>query len=237
MPYFIDKLEKFLRAEQKEFPIERACVIENAAREIKRYAAFLNLVKERSAEVSIECNKALRSCVGMPVGKERDERLARFDQFGLNLQLEIESSYLFSKIYLDKTVHFLEIYFGRLQNCSFESFSKLSVKQLQILESDHQFQIQPKFREMIEKLMEVVIEFRDKNIIHQKNPRLLRGLNWQDYKKVSMASGFIYPKEKEQRFQSVDVEELWACLENYTDLFTEFVIQNSAKAKSRQSPK
>jgi hypothetical protein len=97
MPYFTDKLEKFLRAEQKEFPMERACLIENAAREIKRNAAFLNLVKESASEVSIDCNKVLRSCVGMPVGKERDERLGYSDQFGLKLQLEIESSYLFFK--------------------------------------------------------------------------------------------------------------------------------------------
>ncbi|MGA3285338.1 MAG: hypothetical protein ABSD57_12885 [Verrucomicrobiota bacterium] len=235
VPYITDKLEEFLRAEQNQFPIERACLVENAAREIKRYAAFLSLVKERATEVSIKCNESLRCCVGMPAGKEREERLARFDQFGLKLQLEIESFYLFSKVYLDKTVHFLETYFGRLQNCSFESFSKLSVEQLQILESDYQFQIQPKLREVIEKLMKVVIEFRDKKIIHQKTPRLLRGLNWQIDGKVSMASGFLYPKQTEQQFQSMDVEELWAWLESYTNLFTEFVMQNSAKAKLRQN--
>lgn len=236
MPYLTDKLESFLDAEQDQFPIRRVRLVKNAVQEAKRYSAFLRLVNERASDVSVKCNYSLRCCVGVPAGKVREERLSHFEQLGINLQLEIESFYLFSKIYLDKTVHFLETYFGRLHNCSFESFSKLKAA-LSILESAHDFKVQPELREMVDKLMNVVVEFRDKKITHAKNPRLFRGLNWENDGRVSMASGFLDPKPTDQLFGTMDAGDLWKLLESYTDMFTEFIKENSEKAMLRLNQK
>ena len=232
MPYLTDKLERHLAAERNQFPIGRARVLENAALEIKRYSAFLILVKARAIEVSVKCNEALRCCVGMPAGEEREKRMSRFEQLNVNLQLDIESFYIFATIYLDKTSHFLEAYFGELRDCSFESFRSLK-QQLDLMESSHGFKLNRQFREMAEKLFTDIVDFRDKKITHAKMPRLFRGLNWEADGRVTMASGLINAKPTDKLFQTTDVGDLWMLLEKYSGLFTEFVEQNPKKAKSR----
>jgi hypothetical protein len=162
--------------------------------------------------------------------KKEQAQSRKNSRHGQVLQLEIESFYVFAKIYLDKTVHFLEVYFGDQRDCSFESFSGLR-KLLGTLENAHGFKVQPELRQAVVKLEKEIVEFRDKKIIHAKMSRVLHGLCWNKEGRVQISTGYSFPKGTDQFFRSTDVRELWKLLEEYTEFWIHFVKLNRQKMK------
>jgi hypothetical protein len=102
-----------------------------------------------------------------------------------------------------------------------------------MLESVHGFKIEPELRQIVLKLGQEIVDFRDKKIAHAKMPRLDHGLTWNKEGRVSITVGFWYPKPTDKYFQTADVRDLWKLLEQYTDLWTRFIILNRQKAKLR----
>ena len=207
-----------------------------------RYADFVEIIHSRVKKTAAKFIRskneswALRRKLDQKAGKPRyltkkeETQSQQGFRIGQTLQLEIESFYLFSKIYLDKTAHFLEVYFGEIQNCSFESFSKFTSK-LDLLESAHGFKVEHELREIIVKVEKEIVDFRNKKIAHAKMPRLDRGLTWNKKGTVLITSGFFYPKPTDKYFQTADVEDLLKLLEQYTNLWASFIALNRQKSK------
>src|SRR6266853_403102 len=141
--FLTNKLEMFIDSEREQFHASNASITKTAVHEIKRYSAFLSIIKRRALDASDRGNETLRCSAGRPAGPVRDELIASFEALAIHFQMEMESFYMFAKLYLDKTVHFLETYFGQRANCSFESFSRFD-RILATLTSEHGFINQPK---------------------------------------------------------------------------------------------
>ena len=100
---------------------------------------------------------------GRYLTKKEEAQFRRKNKNSQVFQLEIESFYIFAKIYLDKTAHALETYFGERRNCSFESFSKFASK-FKTLESVDKFTVELELQEIALKLKQEIVDFRDKKL-------------------------------------------------------------------------
>jgi hypothetical protein len=90
------------------------------------------------------------------------------------LHLDIESYYIFSKILLDKMAAFIEHYFGKVSKASIYSHDKFTrnynkyYKALSLL-------VPEGFTDTVLEIRNEIINYRDKQIIHIKNPRERKG--------------------------------------------------------------
>lgn len=243
MPHLPDQFWNFLVNERKYFTNEHGNLLASAFSQAYRYLDFTDLIAvqiEKSFTGFISSNKKYHEMIEQEhrrlrtrdrhLTKKEEAQSRKVSRYARMTELEIESFYVFSRIFLDKTIHILELYFGRRRNCSFESFSGFS-SLLNTLQSEHSFQIQPELHQIIPKLTTEIMDVRDKKIIHVKNARMDRMLTWDKTGRVSIVTGFHNPKPTDKFFRTADVRDLWKLLGEYSDLWINFVVANRQNSK------
>lgn len=165
------QLEDFLGEEW----IKHGHSFQDALREVIRYSQFLEVIKARVESASKEYIRLMHARMNTKhsyeiLTKEDKEQVDALVHHALLVQLEIESFYLFSKIYLDTTTRFLEVYFGQFNDFRFESFEKLFQTNAAIWKYTHILKFEPDFREVIQRLLPEIVSFRGKKITHPQLP-------------------------------------------------------------------
>jgi hypothetical protein len=218
---------------------------QSALLEAVRYLHFLEIIKARLEDAGKEytelVNARMREVGGhRKLTNEEQKQLEHEMHLSSVIQLEIESFYLFSKIYLDIIAHFLSIYFSQLPNFRFESFQKLFGPKAAIWESPPVLKIEPRFREVIRRLMDEIVYFRSKRIVH---PQLSRGRNlvgnrshaltWRSdgSSGISLTVGLSRSESPSDFYRSANVQDLCGLIEQFTSLLIQFLIQNKDRAK------
>jgi len=228
----LKRLEDFLEKES----IPRDESLKDAFREIRRYLEFLLEIKQR-AELAqpelISLLDDLMEAVKNGVAESFEQtKLNRYNHLSLVVPLEIESFYLFSKIYLDTTVQFLGVRFSQLQGFHFESFGSLFQPKAHIWKQPEILVIKKEFRDVIKKLYSEIVGFRNEKVVHPKlSGRTMIGRRTHGFTPTSDRGsvkliGLIRNSPKYDTYNSTDTRILWQLIEEYTNLFAEFSIQN-----------
>ena len=93
------------------------------------------------------------------------------------------------------------------------------------------------FKTMLEELKVLIADYRDKQIEHEKNPRILRPTAFDDDGAVSILTTFLYPKPSDSSAQSVPVKTLREKLGKYLDMVAELVRDNRDRSFLRLEEK
>jgi hypothetical protein len=131
-----------------------------------RYEAYLRTILVRHASI-VQGLKALDAGYtrilqqgGLQLTAEDSILSARRAEFTFGLAFEIETFYLFAKIYLDRIAQFLGRYFGSLRGASTKSHDQLT-KNWRAFQEGHGLEVPEGFERQLIDLKDRIAEFRD----------------------------------------------------------------------------
>jgi hypothetical protein len=149
-----------------------------------------------------------------------------------HIELDIESFYLFAKILLGKVANALEFYFGQARGVSLKSHDSLR-KSLADYAAQKELQGYEAVLDAAEGLQRRVVDFRDKKVEHDTNPRSVRGFSSFPDGAISMTCTEAFPKGPMRQVDSVPVERLEEDLCDYLQTTIEFVRRNRDRTRLR----
>ncbi len=205
--------------------------------QIIRYYQFLLLIEQRYTEASQRFHTAQERLVMLSDSSSSNSRepiategqlFHEYQLIALQIQLDIESFYLFAKIMLDKTAQFIQQFFGKIRGCEVRSHDNWS-KRLRMYCQTKNLIVDDSFVEAVEQMRIVISDFRDKQIQHEESPRTIRGLGLirpgQD-RGLSLTLGRIFPKDGDVDIRSYDIPTLSASIDTYLKALMRFVERN-----------
>jgi hypothetical protein len=203
--------------------------------QINRYYEFLMIVKARydsETKSFIQLNpfpgEGVREGVRQVTTDEID-RMIQSSALQANIQLDIESFYVFAKVTLDKIAQFCEIYFGNQRGCTFKSHDNLVRYFSRYIEAK-ELSFPTGFLELSEKLKDLVSEFRDKHIAHHKNPRRMVGISWSADGDIKLMPTYVNPKQNDKpQMASSPLSQLLELVDAYLEMLFSAIEKNRTK--------
>lgn len=120
------------------------------------------------------------------------------------LHLEIESFYMFATILLNKIANLVEDYFGQARQCSLISHNELR-KSYKKFANEKGITIPKELGGNLERLQTTVVDYRNKQVAHLRNPRVLKGTAFDKLGNSKIVLGYIYPRETDKLLSSPKV--------------------------------
>jgi len=165
------------------------------------------------------------------LSQEEEEDWIKAVELGYEVQFEIESYYMFSKVLLDKIAKFLWFYFGQERGLSIGSNDKLCKNGTDYFH-EKGVAVNPTFLECAKSLHDEISVYRDKQIAHLDNFRVSRGLSWTKGKKNPIiSSGYLHPEHHDKYAVTTDLAVLHHQICEYAALLCEMLIANREKSK------
>ncbi len=231
------KLEEFVSKERERFSFEDSHVFAFSFGKVTRRWMFLEIIRERykQASVAFVANSKAMQAVCKPGGPHllTAEQLvlqSKGADLSIIVNLEIESFYLFAKIFLDDVARAIENYFGPARGLALDSHDDLE-KRLERFAATKGLIILDGLNEAISDLRKRVADFRDQEVAHEKSPRTMRGLTWGPNGEVSFVSTRLFPKQSDKQTNSESLNSLANALQEYISEVIEFLEENSSKAR------
>jgi len=231
------KLEEFVSKERERFSIKDNNIFAFSFGKVTRRWMFLEIIRERyrGASAAFVANSEAMRATNKPGGPHllTAEQLALQSEgvrLSMAVHLDIESFYLFAKIFLDDIARAIENYFGPARGLALDSHDDLE-KRLERYADTKGLLIPNGLRETISDLRKRVADFRDQEIAHEKSPRTMRGLTWGPDGEASFISTRLYPKESDKQTNSESLDGLASAFEEYVSKVVDFLEENSSKAR------
>jgi hypothetical protein len=231
------ELGEFIRSERDRFETMHNNMFAFAFSAIQRYRSFLAtiLTQYRSAATEyLAVHRALQASFKPGTHKMTDEQMGkqvRSERLGEDVQLQIESAYLFAKILLDRLARAVEFYFGPARGLALDSHDDLT-KRIERYAEDKQLQLPPGLAASAAKLKLEIADFRDYQIAHHKSPRTFRGFSLGG-DEPRMLMGEIYPTAKDKQYESRSPRELIEMVDMFTAELITFLVNNRDKCALR----
>lgn len=108
-----------------------------------------------------------------PVTPEQERLHEEGWKLGVAVELEIDSFYIFAKVLLDRVGHGLEFYFGQAKGCSLESHNEMMKCFAKYVKAKNLTPPPKRLVELLKTLKTEIRDYRDKEIVHAKRPRVL----------------------------------------------------------------
>jgi hypothetical protein len=87
------------------------------------------------------------------------------------------------------------------------------------------------FLEMSGKLKDLVSDFRDKHLAHQKNPRRMVGISWTTGRNIQLAPTYVNPKESDKpQMASSPLSYLLELINAYLEMLFSAIENNRKKS-------
>jgi len=231
-----EHLSAFINTERARFQNEHNNVFATSWAAVSRYRGYLDMIFERYKQASqdfIENTKAQQALMKPGTHPMTDEQMRLAEQgaeITARLHLEIESFYLFAKIFLDKVAHALEYYFGPGRGLSLDSHDDLTRDLAKYAELKG-LTLSSSLSICIQKCKKEISDYRDYQIAHEKSPRTMRGTMYSlDGSDVRMFLNQIYPRSPNvKQIESGTPDALLLLIDEYLSNVLAFVSQNSAK--------
>jgi hypothetical protein len=224
----LTELSNFIDRERWKYPHNGNNSFNVSLRQPKRYLEFLSIVRSRHKDAVTDFNTYSARIYG--TGREQStipgKVLDALDQKARLVQLETETFFIFSNIYLDKIGHFIENYFGNARGLSLQSHSKLQTNFENYI-AQKSLVVPKVFLKDIAWLRDNVGITRDKQITHQKNPRTLHGITGRG----DLLIHYYMPTEKDQYSESPGIKAVSERLSIYTNRLTRLVQRNRSLSR------
>jgi hypothetical protein len=147
---------------------------------------------------------------------EEMQELADRMHLGNEIQMHFESFFLHTSVLCDELAHLLLFFFGDARGIKMSGHRMLSRNIDEYLKTKS-LSFDQSLREDAELLERELCDFRDKQIVHDFNPRKIRALSWSlETGTVSLAySGFLHPKDSDQPVFSKGWDDLIAVMDRH----------------------
>jgi hypothetical protein len=167
---------------------------------------------------------------------EQAKLLEESSQLKTLVHLEIESFYLFAKIFLDMIARFLYMYFGQADKIKLKSHNDLADIYYEYFKVK-QLTVPKKLPESIKSLKEIVCEYRDKEISHELSLRKIKSTAWGASKAPIITNGIFYPRPGDTFAKTEELPKLMEDVNKYVQLIIELVESNRIKSRFKLKEK
>jgi hypothetical protein len=206
--------------------------------QISRYLRFLEIPRSRyrsvSEEVAARSRRRMAEAATDPGPRELTAAeiadLDRDEQLHLSLHFEIESFFLFAKIFLDKVARFVQDFFGGARGLSLRSHDNWC--------SDADAYARAKGLAMpsgmldtMQRLRSLVADYRDKQIAHLQNPRAMHGTQIRGNGSTQIAGSALFPTARDKQVMSPEIDQVWNLIETYVEQLIAMVETNRDKTR------
>lgn len=188
-----------------------------AIAKVARYEYFLEIVVSRHRTLVMQHSEIAKRATAFiePSGGRRTmtpeevEVLRQLSSLAQLIHLEVETYYLFAKIFLDKVAHFLEHAFGTERRMSLDSHDKLT-RHLKAYASARGLECPKEFFGELVILKRRIADFRDYQIAHEKSPHMTHGTMWGPHQEPRIVYLALPPAGvRLKATEAVQSEELW----------------------------
>ena len=209
-------------------------VTQVAIGQLRRYYCFLHVILSRYETESKNMAHHMQKSIDSEVVSMEDLEASVVSIY--ELQLDIESFYLFAKIFLDKIARFIEHYFGeQVRNQPLDSHDDL-VKNLEAYSEAKRLNLPDGLMAAAKNLKTRVADPRDYQISHEKSPRTMHGIQLDSDGHIKLTWHRINPKEVERQGIRTEVlSELLIDVETYISMIVEMIKQNQPKKEGGQA--
>ena len=228
---------QFIRGEREHFSDFDSNRVGFAGANVLRYYDFLIAIlgrHERASRGFLESFERVKRAMELndPVAtnRELDRLWPGHNEAMMTLQLEIESFYLFAKLFLDKIALFIQLYFGQVRKLPLHSHSDLQ-KNLETFAAQNKIELAPGWKAMLDGLEEHIVHFRDKQITHDKNLRAMRGISVTSDGATTMRIGHLYPLPTDKGLASTNLADLMHRIDGYVDFVVALVEANRDRSR------
>jgi len=232
----MNPLLDFIEVERAKYVLPDGNLFAISLSQSSRYYDFISIVFERyklasnqSVSKFSELQQALSTYGYGAYSDEQMKKASEHHQIATLVHLEIESFYLFAKIFLDKIAFFLRDYFGEAKGVSLISHHELQ-KNLERLRLAKDLIYPDGFSGSIIFLQEHLVDFRDDEIVHKTNPRTIKGTVY-DGEQVSIMRERIYPNERDKHVESSPLSELMLVIDKYVEQILIIIKTNREKSR------
>ncbi|MFC1965388.1 hypothetical protein ACFLWI_00335 [Chloroflexota bacterium] len=209
-----------------------------------RYYGFLLIILDKYEKASKKMVEVLeKERKLMPKGDGRPVRVtmkqARLMEKSSGLMrlvhLEIESFYLFAKIFLDNVdnvARFLYVYFGQihLKGAGLQSHDNLAQYHEKYFKAKG-IVIPENLSESIILLKERICDYRDKEISHEHSLRAIKATSWSLSSGAIIAGGTINPRQGDKRASTEELPTLMDSINIYIRQVITLIETNREKSK------
>ena len=228
----IRRIRDFADAEANRFEENQGSKIRMSAGQVARYREFIQVIFERFCKLHgqwvAHCKTAQDNFTPgtrSPTSLDIEDYHTGY-ALTVHLHLETETFYLFAKILLDRSAHFLEFYFGQARGLPLDSHDKLA-KHLDRYATQKELDVSTELRSLIHASKARISDYRDYHISHDKSPYTMRGTLLTGDGKMVMSV-----HKRQQQIDSEDVRDLVAFIDEYLEAILSFVAMNRCKAAS-----
>jgi hypothetical protein len=162
-----------------------------------------------------------------------DEQMVLYNE-GVELmtkvQLEIETYYMFAKICLDKVAHALEFYFGPARKRPLDSHDDL-VKNFLAYAGAKGLTLPDRFMAAAGALKRDISDYRDYEIAHEKSPRRMSGVTYDEQGRLRMMAIRFMPTDRDQQVDSNFLDDLMSDLDLYLAQVADLVKSNENRTR------
>lgn len=233
MNYFTEFIDK----ERNKYSNKHNNLFATCFSQIERYHQFLEIILKRYSKASndyinIWGNFYQISRKAKPLKGDAKKLYEDGINLGTILHLEIESFYLFAKILLDKVSLAIEFYFGCARKASLHSHDKLAKNLSAFLKDKKLPDFSEKLMQHLKELKIDIIDYRDKQIIHEKSPKKMCATSFNITSKESaIIATKIYPDENDTQAASIPLDKIMNNIDQYLKEIIEYISENREKTK------
>jgi hypothetical protein len=234
-------LSDFISSERERFADDDNNKFAIGFSHISRYQLFLSVILQRYEEASrsfFENTNAMQATLLPGTHKLIDAQVRLYEdgvRLNVLVHLEIESYYLFAKIYLDKVAHALEFYFGQGRGQSLDSHDQL-VKNFAAYAEEKSLALPADFMCIAAALKKDISDYRDYEIAHEKSPRRLSGTVFDAEGRMQILGISLYPTDTDKQVESKVPHDLAKDLDAYIACVIELLETNRANTKLKTAP-
>lgn len=146
------------------------------------------------------------------------------------VHLEIESFYMFAKVFLDNVARFLYVYFGQERTVRLKSHNDLAKHLEKYLEAKD-LVIPEGLPESVTFLKESICDYRDKEISHELSLRRIRATGWIGSGGARIVGGRINPRKGDTTATSAELPLLMEAINAYIRQVITLIESNRNKSR------
>jgi len=232
LPKILQNVNEFVDKESRLYSDQDKILFTFSCHQFIRYLEFIDIIYNRYKASNYNLRKQQKKLIEYSHRRESGPLpnyiLALLEKHGEEtriLHIEIESFFIFSKIYIDKIAQFINNFLGSQRSLSLQSHGKLK-KNFNVYINSKNLKVPKTFLHDIDWFEKIVVDTRDKKITHQKNPRSVFGTMYSDDISANIAISFLNPMEKDSQVNSPDIHEIVKRLILYTMRLLRLVKRN-----------
>jgi len=216
----VKRFEAFAIEERRRYEDDDDNKVGMSLSQMGRYLRFAAIAESRyrsSSRRFIEDTNARLKNTPPGVTELSAEQIAEHELSaaqGLELHYDIECFVIMTKVLLDKVAHFIEDFFGKARAASLHSHHKLCLNLAQY-GAEKMLVLPDEMSQLAQMLQDIVVEYRDKNITHFKNPRAAHATLFSANGEVQIATIMIYPSSRDRQSTSPTIADVVEMVDKY----------------------